>query len=148
MTDIQFYHLLSTPLERALPKLLEKACASGMRAVVCAADEARVEALNSLLWTYNPGNFLAHGSAKDGHAEDQPIFLTERDENPNGAQLLVITDGRKAVLEGVAKVLDIFDGTDEAATANARQRWKEYKEAGHSLTYIKQTPQGGWEKVA
>ncbi|MGH7030781.1 MAG: DNA polymerase III subunit chi [Stellaceae bacterium] len=34
MAEIGFYHLLSTPLERALPKLLERVCAQGHVVVV------------------------------------------------------------------------------------------------------------------
>ena len=36
MTEIGFYHLTQSPLERALPRLLEKAHASGARVVVMA----------------------------------------------------------------------------------------------------------------
>src|SRR5437870_3857428 len=74
-TKVQFYHLTATPLERALPKLLEKALAGGFRVLLVAESEERIEQLNQLLWTYDPGSFLAHGSRKDGHAEEQPILL-------------------------------------------------------------------------
>ena len=51
MTEINFYHLTFSPLERALPKLLERTLEGGKRALVLAASEARVDALNSQLWT-------------------------------------------------------------------------------------------------
>ena len=66
MTEIGFYHLLTTPLERALPRLLERARAQGYRLVVRAASSERVEHLNALLWTYDEAGFLPHGSARDG----------------------------------------------------------------------------------
>ena len=66
MAEIGFYHLLSTPLERALPRLLERARAQDLRIVIRAASAERVEHLNALLWTYNDTSFLAHGSARDG----------------------------------------------------------------------------------
>ncbi len=75
MTAIQFYHLTATPLERALPKLLEKALAGGFRALLVAPSDERVEQLNQLLWTYDPNSFLPHGSVKDGHVDEQPILL-------------------------------------------------------------------------
>lgn len=147
MTEIGFYHLVATPLEKALPKLLEKVLGSGARAVVMAASPERVEALNGLLWTYAPNGFLPHGSAKDGKAERQPIWLTAADENPNGASILVLTDGATAAsLPSYARCLDVFDGADETAVADARQRWKTYKDAGHTLTYWQQTESGGWER--
>lgn len=146
--SVQFYHLLSTPLERALPKLLEKAYHSGQRAVVRCGSDAQCEMLNKMLWTYDPARFLPHGSAKDGHSEDQPIFLTAAAENPNRASLLFVTDGSQPeALEGVTKLFDLFDGQDEAALAAARARWKSYQAAGHALAYFRQTPQGGWENM-
>lgn len=149
MTDIGFYHLQRTPLERALPKLLERVIGQGLRAVVIAGSEERVEALNTALWTYQDDSFLPHGSARDGNAEAQPIWLTVEDENPNGASVLVLTDGTdSAVLERFERCVLLFDGTDEAALAAARRRWQAYKAAGHKLTYNQQTEQGGWEKKA
>jgi len=147
MTDIGFYHLVATPLEKALPKLLEKVLGSGARAVVMAGSTERVEALNGLLWTYAPNGFLPHGSAKDGQAERQPIWLTAKDENPNGATILVLTDGAMSDhLPSYGRCLDVFDGADETAVAQARERWKLYKDAGHGLTYWQQTDSGGWER--
>src|SRR4051812_32463308 len=93
MTDVGFYHLTATTLESALPRLLEKVLAAGQRAVVMAGSPERVEALNGQLWTYNPGSFLPHGSKADGSAADQPVWLTDQDENPNSAAVLVLTEG-------------------------------------------------------
>ena len=45
MAEIGFYHLLTTPLERALPRLLERAVGQGHRVVVCAGSPERVEHL-------------------------------------------------------------------------------------------------------
>ena len=147
MTDVGFYHLTRTPLERALPKLLERVLAGGMRAVVVSGSAERVEALNAALWTYEQLSFLPHGSAKDGQAEDQPVWLTTEDENPNGATVLVLTDGVSSGKVGeFARCLDMFDGRDAEAVAAARERWKAMKAAGHSLAYWQQNEAGGWEK--
>src|SRR5207244_8646954 len=96
MAEIGFYHLLATPLERALPRLLERARAQGYRIVVRAASAERVEHLNALLWTYDDASFLPHGSARDGSPESQPIWLSDRAENPNDAAMLVLVDGVEA----------------------------------------------------
>ena len=149
MTEIGFYHLQIAPLERALPKLLEKVLERGMRAVVVAGSEERVEALNTALWTYDQASFLPHGSARDGNAEAQPIWLTVEDENPNGANVLVLTDGTDSPhLDRFERCVLMFDGTDEEALAAARRRWQVYKSAGHKLTYHQQTERGGWEQKA
>jgi DNA polymerase-3 subunit chi len=146
---VDFYHLQASPVERALPQLLERVLQSGARAVVMAASEDRIEALANLLWTYNPNSWLPHGTAKDGSAAAQPIWLTDREENPNGARMLVLTDGmassRMAEFE---RCLDLFDGNSDEATAAARERWSVAKAAGHELHYWQQTETGWQEKGA
>lgn len=147
MSEIGFYHLTTSPLERALPKLLEKILESGKRAVLICGSEERLDFLNSTLWTLGKLSFIPHGSAKEGFPEDQPIWLTLKDENPNGSEFLVLTDGVKSTnLSTYARCLDLFDGNDEEAVSHARDRWKQYKDAGHTVTYWKQTEKGSWEK--
>ena len=146
MAEIGFYHLLATPLERALPRLLERARAQDYRIVIRAASSERIEHLNALLWTYDEASFLPHGSARDGNADNQPIWLTDRAENPNAAAMLVLVDGVEAEdLSAFARVADMFDGNDPAAVEAARQRWRRAAAAGHALTYWQQTAKG-WEK--
>ena len=148
MTEIGFYHLTATPLERALPRLLERARAQGHRVVVRAGSAERVAQLDALLWTYDEASFLAHGSARDGEPARQPIWLTERDENPNGATMLVLVDGVAAGdLADFARCADFFDGNDPDAVAAARARWRQARDAGHSLAYWQQTA-SGWERQA
>jgi DNA polymerase-3 subunit chi len=148
VTDIGFYHLERSPLERALPKLLEKVLDAGKRAVVMAGSEERVDALNAVLWTYEQGSFLPHGSAADGDAAEQPIWLTTTDENPNSAEILVLTDGAASQrMADYERCLEMFDGKDETAVAAARERWAAYREAGHDIAYWQQTERG-WEQKA
>jgi len=146
VAEIGFYHLLATPLERALPRLLERARAQGYRILVRAASSERAEHLSALLWTYDDSSFLPHGSARDGNAANQPIWLSERSENPNGAAMLVLVDGVEAAdLAEFTRCADLFDGTDPAAVEAARERWRRAMAEGHTLTYWQQS-EAGWEK--
>jgi DNA polymerase III subunit chi len=146
MTEIGFYHLLTTPLERALPRLLELGLKAGFRIVVLAGSAERVEHLAAALWSYDDASFLPHGSKRDGRPERQPVWLTDSDENPNRADMLVLTDGAgSARLAEYRRCLDLFDGNDETALAAARERWRRAKEEGHALTYWQQTATG-WAK--
>jgi DNA polymerase III subunit chi len=149
MTDVAFYHLQRSSLESVLPKLLEKTLAAGKRAVIMAASADRVEALAAHLWTYDQDAWLPHGTARDGAAEDQPLWLTDRDENPNGAAFLFLTDGADtARLDTYERCFDLFDARDPEAVEAARTRWAARKNAGHSVTYWQQTDRGGWEMKA
>ena len=146
---VQFYHLTSTPLERALPKLLEKAVAAGYRVLLVGENDHQLEKLDQLLWTYDPDSFLPHGTIKGGSSEKQPILINSNFESPNGANLLAIINGAMSdKTEQFDRIIDMFDGKDQQAVENARNRWKKYKDQGHSLSYLRQTESGGWEQKA
>jgi DNA polymerase III subunit chi len=149
VTDVAFYHLQKAKLEDALPILLERTLESGNRALVIAGSEERVEALAERLWTYRSDSWLPHGTARDGDPEYQPIWLTARDENPNGASFVFLTEGAVAAhIEHFSRGFDLFDGNDDGAVAAARERWRALKSAGHTLTYWQQGERGGWERHA
>ncbi len=149
MTEVLFYHLERAPLERVLPDLLEKSLARGWRAVVQAGSAERVEALNVSLWTYREESFLPHGTQADGHADRQPIFLTDGDDNPNGAAIRFLVDGAACPdPTGYVRLVYLFEGRDADAVAHARAQWKHHKAAGHDVTYWRQNERGRWEKKA
>jgi DNA polymerase III subunit chi len=148
MAEIGFYHLVATPLDRALPRLLERAHAQGHRIVVRTGSAERAEHLDAVLWRYDEASFLPHASARDGNPAAQPIWLTHRDENPNGASMLVLVDGVEAGdWGGFARGADLFDGNDAAAVELARRRWRNARAAGHAMTYWRQTATG-WQRQA
>ena len=149
MTEVGFYHLQTTTLEKALGQLAERVLANGRRAVVRASSPERVEALNRALWLYGRDSFLPHGSAEDGYAEHQPIYLTADDrEVPNGATVLILVDGAEAAdMDRFERCLYLFDGNDAASVLAARERWRRLRDEGVGLTYWRQTDRGGWGKV-
>jgi DNA polymerase-3 subunit chi len=148
-TEVRFYHLVSRALESALPEILGKAVDKG-RVIVRVADAARVEPMAESLWTQGgDASFLPHGTKKDGRAAQQPIWITEGDDNPNGAKILILTGG--AVAKDIASFdlcCEMLDGNNEEQILAARERWKIYKDAGYTVAYWKQTESGGWEKKA
>lgn len=146
MTEIQFYHLLTSPLEKTLPKLLERALTANMRCVVRVSSPQAGKKLDDMLWEHE-NRFLPHGTAQDAHPDRQPVYITHEDENPNQASVLVITDGLQINdTKHYTKILDLFDGHQESQVAAARLRWKHYKDAGIKLTYNKQQAGGGWKQ--
>ena len=148
MSEIGFYHLTRTGVEQALPRLLDRTLQAGQRALVLCRDPARVTALDQALWACVDPAWLPHGSAADGDADLQPVWLACDDAAPNGARFLFLVDGADTPRMGAFdRVFDLFDGRDEAEVAAARERWRAAKQGGHALTYWQQT-QKGWEKKA
>ncbi|MDX1710816.1 MAG: DNA polymerase III subunit chi [Rhodovibrionaceae bacterium] len=149
MTEVRFYHLTRATLEKALPQMLEKTLERGQRAVVLLSSRDRAEALAEHLWAYNDRGFLPHGTHRDGHAAEQPVWLTDKDENPNGAEVLFQADGAASEkLDSYALVADLFDGGDADAVQAARERWTSVKAAGHAATYWQQDDRGRWSQKA
>ncbi|MDQ0315630.1 DNA polymerase III subunit chi [Amorphus orientalis] len=149
MTEVLFYHLERQPLDQVLPTLLERSLARGWRVVVQSSDPERRDALDAHLWTYRDDAFLPHGTAHDGHASLQPIWLTAVDENPNQANVRFLVDRATTDdLSAYERVVYLFDGHDPESVQDARSRWSEAKAAGHSVTYWRQSASGAWEKKA
>lgn len=149
ITEVYFYHLERQSLAEALPKLLERSLERGWRAAVQAASEERVEALNTLLWTYREESFLPHGTARDGHAAEHPVYLTAGEDNPNAAQIRFLVDGATlADASGYVRVAYVFDGRDATAVANARAAWQEAKARGDAVSYWQQDANGRWQQKA
>lgn len=149
MTEVLFYHLERASLETVLPGLLEKTLERGWKAVVRARSREKIDALDAHLWTYRDDSFLPHGSGGDGALN--PVWLTEGEDAPNGAEVLFLVDGATAdpaALAGFVRCVAIFDGADEAALAAARAQWRAVKESGAAATYWRQSASGRWEKEA
>src|SRR5688500_4446041 len=124
MPEVLFYQLERVPLERALPGLLTRSLERGWRVVVKVGSEERLQMLNAHLWTYEDASFLPHGAAGDGHAAEQPVWLTTGDDNPNGAGVLFLVDGAQATnFDGYQRIVFMFDAADADAVRAARQAW-------------------------
>ena len=147
MAEIGFYHLTRTALPQALARLLGRTLEAGQRALVLCPDEDRLKALDAALWACPEPEWLPHGTAADGDADLQPVWLSTVPEPENGATFLFRVDGADTAGVGnFTRVFDLFDGSDADKVAAARERWKTAQEGGHALTYWKQNERGGWEK--
>ena len=148
MTETRIYHLEQRRIDQALPPLLERALEEGRRVLVRASSDEMVAALNERLWTYDESSFLPHGAAGDGDPMTQPIFLTSELENPNSATMLVKLSGAEGEAEDAFDlVVLMFDGRDEAALAHARGEWRRLKDQGRTISYWRESDEGGWERA-
>jgi DNA polymerase III subunit chi len=149
VSEVRFHHLERRRVDQALPRLLERALEEGRRVLVRASSEEMVAALNERLWTYDDASFLPHGAAGDGDPMTQPIFLTSELENPNAATMLVRLSGVEAVETDDAfdLVVLMFDGRDEAALAHARGEWRRLKDQSRTISYWRESDEGGWERA-
>lgn len=146
---VDFYHLQHSTLDQVLPVLAQKAYETGKRLLIRTDVTERAEHLNTLLWTYKTDSWLPHGTESDGDTAEQPVFITTRDDNPNGAEMVMLTTG--GTVEEIAafdRCFNLFDGHDETAVQRARELWKAVTAAGFEAYYWQQNDAGKWEMKA
>lgn len=155
MAETRFYHLSTGNIVEALARLCGKALSQGRRVVVRLPGPAQAEQITQSLWSFSADSFLPHGNAQDGQPDLQPVWITHADENPNGADVLILMQGAPLSEhpESFAMTCTLFDGRDENELAIARAQWKSCKAANEAtpdttMTYWQQTPTGEWQKKA
>jgi DNA polymerase-3 subunit chi len=93
---------------------------------------------------------MPHGASGNMAAEDaaiQPIWLTDSAETPNDAQVLFLVDGAdRDEIKQFERCIYMFDGGDDEAVRQARDKWKSLSDEDYSLTYYQQNHAGKWEK--
>lgn len=150
MTEALFYHLEAATPEKVLPVLLARSLERGWRVVVQAGSGERLEALDAHLWTYSDESFLPHGTAADGFPDQQPVYLTTGEENPNAATVRFLVDRAPPPADATSydRLVLLFAGADEEALAEARAHWTSLKAAGAVVTYWQQDGRGAWVRKA
>ncbi|WP_342362572.1 DNA polymerase III subunit chi [Terrarubrum flagellatum] len=150
MTEILFYHLERQSLDDVLPKLLERSLDRGWKAVVQFSTRERLDAIDTLLWTYDDQSFLPHAAEGETDLADEPVVLTTSISNPNSAEVRFVVENAAMPTDpaGYQRVVLMFDGNDEDAVSAARLSWKALRGSGHELTYWQQNDSGRWEKKA
>lgn len=147
IAEINFYHLTVTPLIKAIPKILEKIISNSQRGVILFNDAIQMNEMNSYLWSFSTINFIPHGSKNDPFPDQQPIYLTDKLENPNNSQILILTDKwDENTLSGFEKYLYFFDSNIPDQIEFARSKWKNCQSSYFNKSYWKQLEDGSWEK--
>lgn len=149
MGAVYFYHLTHSPLEVALPLLLERALQAGWRVAVRGASAQGIERLDQALWLGRDEAFLPHGVAGGAHDAHQPVLLTTG-ALPEGCACLMAVDGATLApdeVAGVERACLLFDGNDNAALEAARGQWKALTAAGLAAQYWAEDG-GRWQKKA
>ncbi len=145
--QVDFYHLVASPLQRVLPRIAERVVGGDGRLVIVAGDERQRATLDRLLWTYTPHSFLPHAQAGGERDADQPVLIAGEAVATNGARNVALVDGvwRDEALR-FDRAFHFFDGDSVGA---ARQAWKALADReGVERRYWKQDDAGKWTQAA
>lgn len=148
MGAVYFYHLTESPIDQALPQLVDRAAGQGWRVLIRGRRMPLLDRLDAVLWQGPPDNFRAHGMAGD-HDADQPILLGI-DTPAEGFDCVMSVDGADltpAEIATAARACVLFDGHDGDALQRARGQWKALTGAAVAAQYWAQDD-GRWIKKA
>lgn len=140
--EVAFYHLTTTPVEKALPKLVEKIYSSGLRTLVVCDTSERLSTLNNVLWTFSQTAFIPHGF--EGDPRRHPVWLSLSTDNVNKADIVIVLNNTMIPAGKFSRVMDMFDGNDEGSVTKARERYKTYRDSGCKMAYWRQNDKGAW----
>jgi DNA polymerase-3 subunit chi len=144
--EINFYHVLAGNLVPSVVRLLEKVYVSQQRCIFFSPLEERLKIVDKTLWTFSTHSFIPHGDMRFGFGDRQPIYFTNRIENPNNANVLIMVDTfdyKKH--ENFERILIVFEEKQQAE--NAKSLHNDLKKNNLNVNYRVQTP-NGWEKLA
>lgn len=131
------FYLIDKPRFREQPLLLvcelaKRAYAANMSTLILARDPAQAEALDDLLWAFDPDEYLPHQIAgMDADEDEAPVLIASPDADAALRPLLI--NLRDAAPSGqFDRVLEVVPA-DPAARGPLRERWKHYQTLGFEL---------------
>lgn len=120
-------------------EVLFKHVAAGRRLLVVADDPAIVSKVDARLWSFSDTSFVTHAPVNHPLAQHASVLLLDTSAHPPPENIEVpdgwmMNLGRQCppLPGGVQRLLEIVSH-HEGDRALARQRWQQYKTAGHEL---------------
>ena len=131
------FYLIDKPRFREQPLLLvcelaKRGYAANLSILVLARDAAQAEAIDDLMWSFDPDEYLPHQIAgMDEGDDDTPILIATPDMDiPARPMLINLRDG--APNGSFDRVLEVVPA-DPSARGPLRERWKHYQSLGFEL---------------
>jgi len=139
LTDIAFHTGIGNPLDYAC-RLLRKAYRSGARVAVH-GEPALLDRLDQALWTFEQLEFVPHIVLPRDGADARRVAMTpivlvkDAGPAPAGCRIAVSLAGHPVADVGAYDRLIAIVGPDPAHREAGRQRWREYRQAGHAVSH-------------
>ena len=131
------FYLIDKPRFREEPLLLvcelaRKATDAGQHTLVLVRDVAQAEALDDLLWSFDPDAYVPHQIAGADEDEDEAAVLIAPPGVDAPLRPLLVNLRDAAPTGSFERVLEVVPA-DESARGPLRERWKQYQARGLEL---------------
>lgn len=131
------FYLIDKPRFREQPLLLvcelaKRGFAANLPILVLARDTAQAEAIDDLMWSFDPDDYLPHQIAGMDEGDDETPILIATPELDVPARPMLINLRDAAPTGSFDRVLEVVPA-DPAARAPLRERWKHYQALGFEV---------------
>ena len=131
------FYLIDKPRFREEPLLLvcelaRKATDAGQHTLVLVRDAAQAEALDDLLWSFDPDAYVPHQIAGVDEDEDEAAVLIAPPGVDAPLRPLLVNLRDAAPAGEFERVLEVVPA-DPAARGPLRERWKHYQSLGFDV---------------
>ena len=131
------FYLIDKPRFREEPLLLvcelaRKATDAGQHTLVLVRDVAQAEALDDLLWSFDPDAYVPHQIAGTDEDEDEAAVLIAPPGVDAPLRPLLVNLRDAAPTGSFERVLEVVPA-DPAARGPLRERWKHYQSLGFDV---------------
>ncbi|MDH3671252.1 MAG: DNA polymerase III subunit chi [Gammaproteobacteria bacterium] len=133
MTRVDFYLTHDIDPSLAVCRLTNKAFRLGHQLYILTENSEQSVTLDRLLWTFNPGSFIAHSLYNADLDQEVPVLIGEQEPPENWHDVLIsLTLAIPSFFSRFGRVADVV-GAAEEAKQQARERFRFYRERGYSL---------------
>jgi len=134
MTTVDFYVNASDKLALAV-RLSQKALHQ-QRQVTMLVGNAQAEALSNMLWAASPTSFLANEIAAEKPLTNTPIVIQSTAGDYQQDDVLInLETAQPAGFSRFKRLIELVSA-DEVDKAEARKRFKFYKDRGYTIKHI------------
>ena len=131
------FYLIDKPRFREQPLLLvcelaKRGYAANLSILVLARDTAQAEAIDDLMWSFDPDEYLPHQIAELDEGDDDTPILIATPEMDLPARALLINLRDAAPTGSFERVLEVVPA-DPSARGPLRERWKHYQALGFEV---------------
>jgi DNA polymerase-3 subunit chi len=132
MTRVDFHFNVADKIDYGC-RLIRKIRKAGQQAVVYCDDDACLRQFDAALWSFSPLEFIPHLMASDPLAARTPVLLTSMaGEFPHHEVLVNIGTGLPQFFTRFERLVELV-GAEPQDRAQARQRYRYYKDRGYPL---------------
>jgi DNA polymerase-3 subunit chi len=124
-SEINFYQCFET-LARSVAPLLLKVLEENKKVLIY-SNQTQIKEIDDTLWSYGKNKFIPHITIfdKDFDLKRQPILISNKEENSNDADYLVLTEpASESFVSGFSRVFYFYDAL---RAEEAKKLAKKYK---------------------